>query len=347
MGIFSRNKKEEEIEEVEEIKKKKPRKAAPRGKANKKEIEERKPWSKHDRYFVLIILLGTIIISGILAMYARSWKLPNVPRVTFPEGAFEETFVLEKQVSDNQQTEIINKFKQETNNLSGVYGFKIINLVNGESYGYLNSEEFQAASLIKLPLITLVLEESEEKKLNLESIHTLKAEDKIGGSGSLQYSDEGEIYSLLELVELMGKQSDNTAFNILVNKIGEDNFQNYISEIGMRNTFYDTNLTTIDDIALFFKKLYENRLVNEESKTQVFEFLRDTQYEEHLPAGLPEGVETFHKFGRELHVVNDGGIVFGEEDFVMVILTKGVVEKEADEVFSNLVQLLYSNETNR
>jgi len=332
-------KKEEELE-------KKDAKQTKRGK-KKDEKKEKKPWGKFERYIVFFTLLVTIVISGILAIAARSWKLPNIPRINLPESAFEETFVIENKKTNNGHQNIEKEFTNKTQSLSGVYGFSILNLVDDAEYGLFENESFQAASLIKLPLMSYVYELAEDDRLNLESIYTLTEDDKVGGSGSLQYAEIGTAKTFRELVELMGQQSDNTAYNILVNKVGEDKLQNYIEEIGMAHTDVETNQTTISDITLYFKKLWQRRLINEENRDELLSFLTDTIYEEYLPARLPEDIDIAHKYGRELHVINDAGIVFTGRPFVMVIMTKGVVEKEADQVFAELASLLYDYETSR
>lgn len=340
--MLKRKGKPEKEKEVDE----KETKQAKRGK-KKEEKKAKKPWGKLERYIVFFTLLITITISGVLAIAARSWKLPNIPRVTLPENVFEETFVIENKNPTESHQDIEKQFSQKTQQLSGVYGFSILNLVDDTKYGLFENESFQAASLIKLPLMSYVYELAEDDRLNLESIYTLTEEDKVGGSGSLQYAEAGTAKTFRELVELMGQQSDNTAFSILLTKVGEEKLQSYIDEIGMTHTRVATNQTTISDITLYFKKLWEKRLISEEHRDELLGFLTDTIYEEYLPSLLPDDIDVAHKYGRELHVINDAGIVFTGRPFVMVIMTKGVVEKEADQVFAELASLLYNYETSR
>ena len=84
--------------------------------------------------------------------------------------------------------------------------------------------------------------------------------------------------------------------------------------------------------------------------------MTDTIYEDHLRAGIPEGVRVAHKYGREVHVVNDAGIVFSDNPYgpeapqgrgplVIVIMSKGVIEKEADNIFPELAKVVYGIET--
>lgn len=307
----------------------------------------KKPWGKSERYLVIGTLLTTLIISGVLAIYSRSWKLPNLPRLKLSNDAFEGTFVIENSEKSKDNQEIIKEFSELTNGLSGVYGFAVVNLNDNTKYGKFQNEKFQAASLIKLPLMTYVYELAEDYRLSLDSIHTLTESDKVGGSGSLYYEDVGTVRTIRELVEAMGKQSDNTAYNILKGKVGEEDFQKYIDEIGMTETNVATNETTVTDIASFFVKLWENRLVNKDHRDELLEYLTDTVYENYLPSKLPDGVRVAHKYGRELHVINDAGIVYADHPFVIVLLTKGVVEREAEEIFADLARVIYDYETNR
>src|SRR4030043_889165 len=92
--------------------------------------EPPKPWGKKERFLVLFILLFTILTSIILALSAREWKLPGLPRIKFPAISIfqQETIVLEndkktapQDIIDRSQ-KIISDFKKNTNNLSGVYG---------------------------------------------------------------------------------------------------------------------------------------------------------------------------------------------------------------------------------
>lgn len=318
----------------------------------KKEKEKPKSWSRKERYLLLSILLITVISSGILALYSRSWKLPGLPRFTIPEEAFQETFVLDSQPSGvdavvlEKHQRIIDEFERVTRRLSGVYGFRVVDMKTGAKFGIHHDEEFQAASLIKLPMMTLIFEQAEQKRINLDTRHSIKDEEKVGGSGVLYYEPAGTMITNREMVEYMGQYSDNTAFNVAVNNIGVQQFEDYIAEIGMRKTSYESNMTSIRDVSNYFVKLWDGRLVNQDHRDEILNYLTSTSYENHLPSGLPENTRVAHKYGRELHVVNDAGIVFTDNPYVVVIMSKGVVESEADEIFPELSRIIFEGMVN-
>ena len=329
MRLFGK-KEEEEIDEEELIEEKLPSRRFKdlKPENRKKRVVPLKPWGKRERLIVLWVLLGTIIASGTLAASARSWKLPGLPKLTMPSFNLfkEETIIVGGKLGADKEKkarDVINAFSQETKSLSGVYALYVVELTGGATYGVNHSQVLQAASLIKLPIMSMVYKKYEDGKIDIDK--------KVPGSTA----------TYRELVEAMGKRSDNSAQILLVKSFGQEEIQKYIDSIDMTKTSLYDNETAPEDIGEFFKKLWGGELVSEKSRGEIFEYLTNTIYEEHLTAGIPEGVQVAHKYGREVHVVNDTGIVFTKEPFVIVIMSDGVVESEADEVFPTLSRVVY------
>jgi len=298
----------------------------------KKKKSDIVPWTKKERLFVFWVLIITVFVSSILAISARSWKLPNFPRIKLPSFSGETIIIEGSKEGQKKANEAISLFNNKVKPLSGVYGFYVYRLGDKSSYGVNENEIFEAASLIKLPVMITMYQKDESGELDLDTTYKLLNSDKITGSGSLYYKKEGTILTYRELIELMGKQSDNTAFNVAKNIVGGEEIVRTIEDIGMSKTSFEENETTPADIGLLFSRLWELELINEKDRDELLSYLTDTIYENWLAAGLP-GVRVAHKYGREVHVVNDAGIVFSDEPFVLVILSKGVVEREADEIF--------------
>lgn len=317
----------------------------------KRKKDPPKPWGKKERLLILFFIVITVGTSGILALSARSWKLPGIPRLKAPSFNLlkEETIVIEGQNANKKDLEnskeALAEFEEKTKALSGVYGLYVENLDTGFSFGVDEKEVFQAASLIKLPVMLAMYMEAQKGDLNLETVYSLKNSDKTAGSGVLYAKPAGTKLTYRELVEYMGNKSDNTAFTAAVGIVGKDKINETIDEIGMTNTSLESNETSPYDIGLLFKKLMKGELVKNESRDEILGFLTDTSYENWLRAGIPKEVRVTHKYGRELHVVNDAGIVFTKDPFILVILSKGVVESEADKVFPELARIIYNAQT--
>ena len=339
MRMFKR-KKDKEEEKEKDLEEKKARR-----KRRRKEDLPRS-WSEKERKLVLIVFLGTIIISGILALSARSWNLPNFPRITLPKFEFFKTSVIEYEAEGTSREaiekaeSIVKSFKKETEKLSGVYGLYVVDLESGFSFGVNHNETFQAASLMKLPVIIGMYKEAENGNLELSEKYKIKEEDKVGGAGSLYLRDEGYEVTFGNIIKLMCQNSDNTAYRISLNLLDRENIQIIIENIGMNETSFEENETTPKDMGIFFERLWKGNLISNDYKNEMIEFLTGTDFEDHLAVGIPDDTKLSHKYGREIHVVNDAGIVLSSKPFVVVILSKGVIEKEADEIFPTLSKLV-------
>lgn len=317
MGLFSRKK--EEVEEVDELEletpKRKIRDLKPENRRARK--EPIKPWGAKERIIVLAVLLTTVLTSGILALTARNFKLPQMPRLKISDiselNPFrEQVVVVGNKGSKISQEKIENTkkaFKEATNNYSGLYAFYIYDINGDYYYGYNHQEIMQAASLIKLPVMYLAMKNGEDKSL----------------------------------IEAMGKRSDNSAFNKMVSNLGKENINRAIVDLGMSQTSLSDNLTTPEEVGMFFKKLYLNEILDKESSELLQTYMTNTIFENWLRAGIPTEIKVVHKYGREVHSVSDAGIIKTDRPFVMVIMTDGVIEKEADELFPKLTKLLYDN----
>ncbi len=321
MGLFK--KKVEEVEEsslenVEDVRKVK-RQFKDLNPDNKRSRKEPiKPWGAKERIIVLSVLLTTVLSSGVLALSARNFKLPSLPQFKLPKVSEinpfrEQTIVVGNKGSKISQEKIDNTkklFKEATNNYSGLYAFYIYDIKGEYYYGYNHQETMQAASLIKLPVMYLAMKNGEDKKL----------------------------------VEAMGKRSDNSAFTKMVSTLGKENINRAIIDLGMTHTSLSENETTPEEIGIFLKKLYLNENLDKDSSELLQSYMVDTIFEKWLRLGIPEEIKVVHKYGREARSVSDAGIILTDKPFILVIMTDGVIESEADELFPKLTKLLYDSQ---
>ena len=308
----------------------------------RKRKEPVKQWGKGERLVVLITLIITVGMSGLLYFSSRDWnifKLPKAESISIPFLSKNDTPVSKESAAS---TEVIKAITTATQSLTGTYAFYIVELEADFSYGVNEDRPLQAASLIKLPLMAAIYREAEKGLLDLNMAYRLKNLDKVGGAGILTAKPAGYEVTYRELIQLMGKQSDNTAFNILRNKLGDLALENYIEQFGMEDTSYEENKTTAKDIGMFFSKLYKGKLISDSLANELLAHLTDTAYEQWIAQGVPEDIRVSHKYGREIHVVNDAGIVFAERPYVLVILSQGVKDSEADELIPDVSEEIYN-----
>jgi len=203
----------------------------------------------------------------------------------------------------------------------------------------------------KIPVSPKIISEFNNMTRNLKGTYAFEVIDLSTGSKFGVNNDKVmQAASLIKLplmlyaqgkvddskLEAMGKRSDNNVFMELVTKFGKKTVQDYIDSLGLKNTSLEENLITPSEVGDIFLKLYKDK--NE----KILNFLTDTIFEKWIRAGIPEDIKVAHKYGREAGVVNDAGIIYSKSPFILVIMTQGVDELEADKVISELAKMIYS-----
>ena len=203
----------------------------------------------------------------------------------------------------------------------------------------------------KIPVSPKIISEFNNMTRNLKGTYAFEVIDLSTGSKFGVNNDQVmQAASLIKLplmlyvqgkvddskLEAMGKRSDNNVFKELVAKFGKATVQDYIDSLGMKNTSIAENSTTPDEIGNLFIKLYQDK--NE----KILSYLTNTIFENWIKKGVPEGVRVAHKYGREVGVVNDAGIIYSKNPFILVIMTQGVNELEADRLIPELTKMIYS-----
>ena len=240
---------------------------------------------------------------------------------------------------------VLNQIKDLTKDLRGKYGIYVYQLESKNQYGLYQNEKFPAASLMKLPVMLCFYQEVEKENLNPETKYILKEEDKVLGAGILQGKAAGPTYTYRQLVEFMGQYSDNTAFKVMREILGDDKIQQAIDNLGMSQTSLKEFKTTPVDIGLFFQKLYQGKIINTENRNELLAFLTETAYENWLPVGVSKKTKVVHKIGRDTGTFSDAGIVFADRPYVIVIMSKEAREIEANKVLPKISQVVFDFES--
>jgi len=104
------------------------------------------------------------------------------------------------------------------------------------SYGLRENEKVRTASTIKLPIMTAVFAAVQAGQATWEETLTLREEDKVSGSGVLLELSPGVKLPLRDLVHLMIVVSDNTATNLILDRITADAVNELMDKLGLTST---------------------------------------------------------------------------------------------------------------
>jgi len=302
---------------------------------------ERTDKEKKQARIVLLFLFGLSVFLIAVALFAR--QVPsflrqfNQPSVVVTQHFVPEPTATPTPKLERERQEVLKMIEP----LRGRYGIFFQDLETNDSFAIAGQETFTAASLIKLPVLLTLYREAEAGRINLDEVYKLRNSDKVSGAGSLQYKPAGFEITFRQLAELMGQQSDNTAFNIVSQRLGEAKIQELIDALGMTKTSFAKNETSPADIGLLFRKLYKEGIVYEKDKEEILGFLTNTIWEDRIPAGVPKGIKVSHKIGTEVGVISDAGIVFAKKPFILVIMSQDANEIEAKKALPEITRKIY------
>jgi len=307
----------------------------------KKKRSRKKQPPKGGRW-TIVALFGLTLLA-IASFYLQSeipvfWHKLTSPLVITSEKTPKETF---------DPSLVLNSVEALTKEMRGEYGFYVYRFADQKQYGLKQDEVFPSASLMKLPVMLCFYQEVEKGNLSPETKYVLKEQDKVLGAGILQGKNSGTSYTYRQLVEYMGHYSDNTAFKVMRGILGDEKIQKTVNALGMAKTSLEEFETTPHDVGIFFQKLYQGKILNEEHRQELLGFLTKTVFEDWLPKGLPENIKIAHKIGKDLGTFSDGGIVLSNKPYVIVVMSKNARELEANEVLPKISGLVWEWENSQ
>lgn len=102
----------------------------------------------------------------------------------------------------------------------GNAGIWVKHLATGEAAGIQDTDLFNSASVIKIPVLVLAFQMADRGELKLDERITIRKEDIRGGSGIFRYHDAGLQPTLRDVLLQMVITSDNTATDLSIAKVG-------------------------------------------------------------------------------------------------------------------------------
>ena len=146
--------------------------------------------------------------------------------------------------------------------------------------------------------------------------------------------------TIRDLVEDMIQNSDNEVTNILIDRFGMKKINKFIKDFGYKDTVLARkmisysekkisvkNFTSLDDVMLFLKTLYEKR--KEKPYAEMLVIMKGQSDKTKIPLYLPKNTVVANKTGEQNVVENDVGIVFTKKgNCIIAVLTNNVEDTD-------------------
>jgi beta-lactamase class A len=251
----------------------------------------------------------------------------------------------------------------------GEVGLAILDLANGDVLSIRGDDPFPTASTIKVPVLVEVYHQVARGRLALQDPLVVLGIDQVPGSGVLRFMTTPHHLTVRDAAFLMVALSDNTATNLLLDKVGLRAVGVRMDSLGLPRTRihsrvydrassiapdssvrYGLGVTTPNEFARLLALLYRGEVVSPDASREMLGLLRQQFYAEAIPRHLPAGTAVAHKTGSVSAARSDCGIIYAPgRDFVLCVLTAGNqdtswrLDNEAQLLIADLARMAHAH----
>ncbi|MDX2096971.1 MAG: serine hydrolase [Leptolyngbyaceae cyanobacterium bins.59] len=213
------------------------------------------------------------------------------------------------------KTEIQTLAAQQADLLPGVF---MVDLDTGNYVEVNGANTFSAASMIKFPILVAFFQDLDAGKVRLEEPLVMEPQLVASGSGTMQFRTPGTRFTALETATKMITISDNTATNMIIQRLGgmaelNRRFQTWgMTGTILRNPLPDlegTNTTRPQDMAHLMAQVSQGAIISLRSRDRLLHIMGRTETDTLLPRGLDQEASIAHKTGDIGSLVGDVGVV--------------------------------------
>jgi beta-lactamase class A len=225
--------------------------------------------------------------------------------------------------------------------LDGVMGVAVEDLTSGQKYFLREDEVFPQASSIKVAVLAELYHQAQlssegaSGKAKMTDLYTVEASDLVPDSDiMLGLTPSVTRVSNRDLATMMVAVSDNSATNVLIDRVGMDNVNRLMDSLGLTHTrlrrkMMDVkaasegreNISTPSEMMSLLEQIYRGKVLNKEM-TEDFLKVLSTHKDSPITKALPEGTRIADKPGELEAVRNDSGIVYAQKrPFIICIMT--------------------------
>jgi beta-lactamase class A len=114
-------------------------------------------------------------------------------------------------------------------------GVAMLHLEDGDEINIAADESFPMASVLKIPVLVEAARQMDDGKFTLDDRWELTVAEKNLGSGVLTFFDDGLLPTVRDLLTLMIIISDNTATDMVINRLGIQSITKSMRALGLQN----------------------------------------------------------------------------------------------------------------
>ncbi len=245
---------------------------------------------------------------------------------------------------------LADKIAALTKDFKGTVVLYAKNLTTGRDFGVGAETRVKTASTIKLPILCTLESLVAQGKVRWDERIVLKPEDKVTGSGVLGSLADGTDLTVRNLAILMIIVSDNTATNLIIDRISADAVNDYLDSIGIHQTRsnrkvrgdgsklkeptgwskagmieenkkYGLGVSTPKDMVTILEMLQQGKIVSPAASKDILDIMKMQQVRDGIARHAPEDLEIASKSGSLDALRSDVGIVYEKGGPIAIAIT--------------------------
>lgn len=224
------------------------------------------------------------------------------------------------------------------------------NLRNGMEFAIGADTRVRTASTIKLPILAALEAQVAAGKVKWDERIALKPGDKVSGSGVLGSLADNTDLTIRNLAILMIIVSDNTATNLILDRITADAVNDYLDTIGLtvtrsnrkvrgdgtklaaptgwskagqkeENAKYGLGVSTPREMVKLLEMLHQGKIVSAEASKDILDIMKNQQVKDGIGRHELEGWTVASKSGSLDALRSDVGIVYTKSGPIAMAIT--------------------------
>ncbi len=223
----------------------------------------------------------------------------------------------------------------------GVVGYSVHNLDTGERLSLRGDDKFPTASLIKVAVLVTLYDLIEKGLMSADDRLTMARIDRVPGSGTLQFMHEGLELTVRDAAWLMSTISDNTATNLILDKVGIRRVWEKMDSLGLRqtrihakvflarytsvapdsSTKYGLGVTTPNEMARLFALMADGRAVSARADSTMLDILARNE-DNQMMQRYVSGVRAPRKTGATDQVRTECALFYLQSRVAACVLTR-------------------------
>src|SRR5689334_21718030 len=224
------------------------------------------------------------------------------------------------------------------------------NLTTGRDFAREPDSKVRTASTIKLPILCALESQVAAGAVKWDERIVLKPEDKVSGSGVLGSLADGTDLTVRIIATLMIIVSDNTATNLILNRISADAVNDYLDTIGITTTRsnrkvrgdgtklaaaegwskagrlpederYGLGVATPREMVKILEMLHQGKIVSPDASKDILGILEKQQFKTGIGRHMPDEVKVASKSGSLDALRSDVGIAYTKGGPIALAIT--------------------------